>query len=618
MLTTLMILVTISMLASPTKITATTTPTISIQPPEIKNIEPGSIFSVNATLQNAENVYAWQIKVQFDKTLLNCTGIYTPPTSIFKLEQLAGIVIDNSAGYVMIGYSRMGSVPGKSGSDVLAVITFKVLSRGRCPIEFSKPYGQLTYLLNPDLDVIQPVNLEDGYFDNWIPPPPATLYIYPKRVVDPTLTPGQTFNVNVSIQNATNLNSWKSDILYLKNIINATDVTEGNFLKSIGPTTFNVTIQPNFNTTHALISMSCTLKSGGASGSGVLATLTFKVLDLGETLISISDPYLKDPNGLFLPFNVINGYFNNLLIAKLSIDPSEIRGPEYTPGTTFQINVTIDDVEGLKTCIFNLTYNPTVIMEITINIPPVLGLRPAKKIQIDDLAGYIWIQLTYPSTVTTYTPVTIMTVEFEVVTLGVSPINLTNTQLLNEYGNAVSHEVSNGIFVGLIRNVAVIDVRASPSEVYQGWNVYINITLENKGNITETFTVKAYCDNYLIGEFLVENLEPGTQTVIYVQWNTKNVMPCHRYSISAEAQALPFEIDLTDNVKIDGNVKVCLMGDTNGDGLVDTSDMASVCYAYASYPGTQRWDPHLDLNQDGIIDTKDVVMVAKNYGKHCP
>jgi len=329
----------------------------------------------------------------------------------------------------MLGASRLGGDPGVSGNGVLACFEFQVMKRGSSYINYSKPYCEDTYLLDPDMSLIE-ATTENGYFSNWVPPPPAILYINPARVVDPTLTPSNEFDLNISIINATDLYSWQLSVWFPRNLLNATNVVEGPFLKAGGSTHFEYSIISTVNETYDAVVMSCAITSGGgANGNGDLATITFHVEDFGESHISIFDDILRDSLGNTLSHDTLNGYFSNILLAKLSIDPPEVRDPALVPCTNFTIGVTIADIENMKKVIFNLTYTREVLLELQVNIPSVQGQMPSKKIVIDDDSGYIWVSLTYPNTVTTYTPVTIATIIFHVEAMGVSPINLTDTYI---------------------------------------------------------------------------------------------------------------------------------------------------------------------------------------------
>jgi len=61
-----------------------------------------------------------------------------------------------------------------------------------------------------------------------------------------------------------------------------------------------------------------------------------------------------------------------------------------------------------------------------------------------------------------------------------------------------------------------------------------------------------------------------------------------------------------------------ILGDINGDGIVDVFDFIIVAAAFGSKPGDSKWNPDADLNSDGLIDIFDVEAVAKNFGKTEP
>lgn len=57
------------------------------------------------------------------------------------------------------------------------------------------------------------------------------------------------------------------------------------------------------------------------------------------------------------------------------------------------------------------------------------------------------------------------------------------------------------------------------------------------------------------------------------------------------------------------------MGDTNGDGCVDDSDLLAVLFAFGT-AGT-GYAHHEDLNKDGMVDDADLLMVLFNFGQGC-
>jgi hypothetical protein len=585
----------------------------------------GDTFTINVTVNNVQDLSAWQVGVKWDPTLLNFTSVSIPADNIFAGKSYLPAGPDfPEPGYIVYGASLSFGQTSVSGSGRLCQIVLKIAkapSPGQtlqCDIKFENIRVD-TFLLNSEgLDIsFTPVDAQYKYSAPWVPPPPATVYLNPERVVNISLTTGTTFNLSLQIKDATDLHAWSVDIIFNGSVLDTSNVVEGDFLKSLGSTTFTFQ-QTWLNTTHKVLNMNCSLTNAvGKSGDGKLAEITFQVLNLGSTSLKLENIKLLNSLSIELPYKSKDGFFSNMLIAKLSIEPPEVRGPEYIHGTTFRINVTLSGVENMKTCIFNLTYNPSIIQEISINTPQVSGQLPLKKLIIDDAAGFIWANLTYRNGITVYGSVAIMDIEFQVAAAGVSPINLTGTALYNIYNEMITHEVYHGIFIGLIRDIAVTNVLPDLAMAYQGWRVKINVTILNKGNISETFTVKIYADSSQIAIETVSDLEPAEEITITVIWNTATVQPCHFYRISAQAGPVPYEINTADNYLEDGQIKIRVMGDINGDGKVDMRDINATVQAFRAYPGHPKWNPEMDLDRNNIIDIRDIMTIILNFNKTC-
>ena len=586
----------------------------------------GDTFIINITVVDITDLQNWQIKLTWDSSLLDFVDIWLPSDHVFTGKPVISPPTDTGPGYVIWGATYI-NIPywTFNGTGRLCQMELEIIqgvSEGipwivECALAFDR-IGFDTFLLDGASHDISFTPMNGHYVYQGPPPSAAEIYMDPLRVVDPAFTPGSVFNVSLSIINATNVHYWSSKIFYGNDMLNATQVTEGEFLKSAGSTSFNSAIQHDYNSTHGMIQTNCTLLDGGVNENGTLAIIILEVLALGESVIAVSEPELLDPSSNPLLFTTSDGYFNNVLMAKLRVQPSEVSGPEYTPGSTFTINVTLEDVENLKVCVFNLTYIPSVILETSVFVPPVLGQIPIKRLQIDDVAGYIWAEVTYPDQITTYDPVTIMMVEFQVVALGVSPINLTDTELYDIDEQSITHEAYHGIFVGLIRDVAVVAVTLELDVAYQGCIVSVNVTVRNEGNLTETFDVEIYYDVNLGGTDTVVDLPPGEETTMVIAWNTTDAPPCHNYTISATASSVPYEFDLLDNTLTDGEVRIRIMGDVDGDGIVNMRDIQIICDAYGSSPERPEWNPYADLNRDRRIDLRDIGLSAINYQKSCP
>ena len=62
----------------------------------------------------------------------------------------------------------------------------------------------------------------------------------------------------------------------------------------------------------------------------------------------------------------------------------------------------------------------------------------------------------------------------------------------------------------------------------------------------------------------------------------------------------------------DGTVFVTILGDVDGDGDVDPSDLYKLSSAYGTSPPSNPW---CDLDGDGDVDASDLFDLSKNYGK---
>jgi parallel beta-helix repeat protein len=177
---------------------------------------------------------------------------------------------------------------------------------------------------------------------------------------------------------------------------------------------------------------------------------------------------------------------------------------------------------------------------------------------------------------------------------------------------------------GTYRNIAIANVTLSATKIYAGEFVYITVTVKNDGNYAEeTFNVTVRYENVTLEIYgivaiqTVTNLAPGTNVTLTFSWNTTEIQPCIYYTIKAEASEVPYEIDTDDNTYVGGKVKIRLLGDINGDGVIDIKDLSLVAFSYGTFEGESDYNPDADINRDGIIDMRDIAIIAIHYGETC-
>jgi PKD repeat protein len=249
---------------------------VSVYPP-ISRTPVDETFTINITVSDVSDLCAWEFNVSFNPAVLDCTGVEEGPF----LKQagstwLLPYIIDNTAGLVFLGDSLFPIPPtGASGNGTLATITFNVTAEGESDLHFFESkilrwdHGEM-------IPVLIPHTVEDGYFDSR-----AAVFVYPPIC---TVLIGETFTVNITVTCVTDLYAWNINLTFNPAVLNVVNVTEGAFLKETNETIFlPVTKNNDAGFLFAGALFMPPFPERGATGSGVLATITFKVAGEGET-----------------------------------------------------------------------------------------------------------------------------------------------------------------------------------------------------------------------------------------------------------------------------------------------------------------------------------------------
>jgi hypothetical protein len=140
----------------------------------------------------------------------------------------------------------------------------------------------------------------------------------PLVYVDPAesaVDPGDSFSININVQDVTDLFSWGIRLEFNPNVLECTAVTEGPFIQSQNPTSFVNVIKINY------IDAGCTTLGAlpGVSGSGVLMTATFTVKDSGTSDLHLNEARtsLLDSTITAIPHDTADGHFHTNAAANL-------------------------------------------------------------------------------------------------------------------------------------------------------------------------------------------------------------------------------------------------------------------------------------------------------------
>jgi hypothetical protein len=109
----------------------------------------------------------------------------------------------------------------------------------------------------------------------------------------------ESFSVSVVVSEVTDLYACEIHLYYDSAFLNGTSMNEGSFLKSQGNTFFIPSgFEDNYNTTHGHVGFANSLLGNfsGVSGTGVIATVTFRTKHMGSSSLTLADTKLTGPN----------------------------------------------------------------------------------------------------------------------------------------------------------------------------------------------------------------------------------------------------------------------------------------------------------------------------------
>lgn len=177
-----------------------------------------------------------------------------------------------------------------------------------------------------------------------------------------------------------------------------------------------------------------------------------------------------------------------------------------------------------------------------------------------------------------------------------------------------------------VRDVAVINVAAWPNLTLPSY-VRVNVTVENQGNVSETFNVIVHADNLIVTSATVIEMAPGSnetlklicdlfpfREVIFPRslWSFGSQPMIVNVTVLVEASVVAGEVNTTNNVRVGGLVSlIWWFTDLNGDGRTNIIDIAMMAKRLG---GGVIW-ARFDLNGNGMIDMLDLAYVGHEYGK---
>jgi len=117
----------------------------------------------------------------------------------------------------------------------------------------------------------------------------------------PVIHAGDTFTLNLNIENIHNLAGWEFDIAFDPTVLEAVEIGEGDFLNPEGDTTFFQKSSIDNATGKITELSSARLSKAGVSGRGTLLSVTFTAKTAGQTQLSLENFQLAAITGESIP-----------------------------------------------------------------------------------------------------------------------------------------------------------------------------------------------------------------------------------------------------------------------------------------------------------------------------
>ncbi len=276
-------------------------PTVSITP-TASTVAVNENINVSIVISNAVDLFTYQVFLSYSPGFLSVTNI------------IEGDLLKRSGAYATV-WRAVNSTPGLiqaadsllkggqlvSGGGEAFIVTFTANKAGGSELLLHD-----IILMNNFGTPFEPVFTENATIST------AALEITPSLIrpdASNDLGINKTFNVNLTLAGeVSRLYKYDLNVTYGKDILEA---TEANLLPLMGTPNTNLTLIDNENGVVSL-SLECTPPAQSTNTAGTLATITFKVIKLGETNIEINETStLVDEDGLQLFLLLGAASFNN-------------------------------------------------------------------------------------------------------------------------------------------------------------------------------------------------------------------------------------------------------------------------------------------------------------------
>lgn len=247
-------------------------------------------------------------------------------------------------------------------------------------------------------------------------------------------------------------------------------------------------------------------------------------------------------------------------------------------GQSFNINVTVYGVTDLYGWEFKLGWNTSLLDATGVVEGPFLktGGETFFHYMQNSTVAYLMIDCTLVGLVPGVGGQGILaTITLYVEAAGQCSLDLYDTILLDSLERPIPCQNVDGYgyFTSFSHDIAIMGVFPSPLIAIQGDMVIVNVTAQNQGDFTETFSIPTYAGSETIG-LSNATLCSGFSITIQVLWNTTGSQDGD-YTIMASASIVPGEVDTADNARV-ADEKLTILCPGHNVALIDVKPAKTI------------------------------------------
>jgi hypothetical protein len=327
------------------------------------------IYDINTTalvpikINTTDLVHSWEVSFTYDVAILQYLG--ATEADFLSKNGSTTFTPTGGAGQVDLNCTHNGAsneTQGLGVPETIATVMFNITDYGKSALTFGSCNVVDTGGVSFSLTKV------DGY---WETRAKVTIALPSKSWFPPAYDIGSYFTMSLTIETVEKVSYWSTGIRFDNDTIEFISVAEGPFLSQVGSTAFNSGTNHNNGTVSGI---SCDHLGVGnyTQGQGyaeTLATFTFRVKDLGKTVIDLTDvpgdlceTVVEDQNGDDCGLlELVDGSWELRALVDVNLGNVYLTTGTHSKGDSFTVDLTINTTEKVSAWQSGVRFDNTIV-----------------------------------------------------------------------------------------------------------------------------------------------------------------------------------------------------------------------------------------------------------------